>query len=120
MTTTGFTESVSGWGWDSVQAMLGGALVRIAGPVLQGFHSDLYRDFQAIAASPEGDMNLVYVVREAGTHLYDGDESQRAVELAEGMSGWHSTWHIVLRQNERRGDWVLEATPTRVAEGVDA
>lgn len=113
----GFTEGTSGWEWDSVQAMVGGALVRIAGPVLEGFHSDVYRDFQGIAATPEGDMDLVYVVRESGTHLYLTSEGQALVATTEKMCGWHSTWDITLR-NKGRGDWVLTATPLRVAAEV--
>jgi len=114
----GFTESTSGWDWDGVQAMLAGSLVRIAGPVMKGFHSDVYRDFQIISDLPENtETSLVYVVRNAGTHLFfDADSAERDPDLigmTEGMCGWHSTWRITLT-NEGHGEWVLAAEPVRV------
>lgn len=108
-----FTDRRDGWDWDGAQAMLAGALVRIAGPVLTQFHSDLYRDCQLVMGMSEKDHDLVYVVREWGTHLYLTTEGESLVATTEKMHGWHSTWHVGVRK-EGRDTWLLTASQVRM------
>lgn len=114
MNETEFSDRRSGWEWDGAQAMLGGALARLSGPLLQEFHSDLYRDCQLVASMTERDYDVVYVVRKSGTHLYLTSEGQALVATTEKMCGWRETWHLRLRK-EGRDDWVLTATLLRSA-----
>lgn len=104
----------TGWGWDGAQATLGGALVRVAGPVVHEFHSDLYRDMQVVAGLDEGEHVLTYVVRETGTHLIVRDQPS-LVAIAEQGWKWRATWRLTLRRDRTEGSWLVSARRLRQA-----
>lgn len=63
--------------WDRLRAVLFGELFLLAAPVVKRFTSDLYRDAQRLQEDgflTGPGQELVYFVRESGTHLFKSDD----------------------------------------------
>ena len=107
------TVELVGWGSfddlaDRIRADVFGVLVQKAMPIIENYHSDLYRDAQWLQQNlaKDGLMQFTYGVRKNGTHLNGGHHDASAIW---GRGEIKAQWHMVLSQD--RGYWSLLIVP---------
>lgn len=119
------TYRLVGWGDDAefikgyVLPRVFGHLVRLAAPVVQEYHSDLYRDAEWLPKNVTGPCEMDFVVRPSGTHL---GRVGGAWNMARTYMGSPSNWtksdrfyRLALTVDERREWWltITDVTPWR-------
>lgn len=119
------THRLVGWGTDAefikgyVLPRVFGHLVRLAAPVVQEFHSDLYSDAEWLPLNVTGPCEMDFVVRQHGTHLgMVGENWNMARSYMESPSMWTGGdrfYRLALTVDDR-GEWSL--TITRVQPEV--
>lgn len=113
------THRLVGWGdfetigTGYVLPRLFGHLVRLAAPVVQEYHSDLYRDAQWLPKNVTGPVELDFIVRHSGTHLgVVGADFNMARSYMEHPVNWSEGdrfYRLSLTVDER-GEWSLTIT----------
>lgn len=113
------THRLVGWGsWedigeDYVLPRVFGHLVRLAAPVVQEFHSDLYRDAQWLPKNVTGPCEVDFVVRHSGTYLgINGAKWNMARTYITSPSNWSKGdrfYRLALTVDDR-GEWSLTIT----------
>lgn len=97
----------------SIRALLFGAMVDRAFPVVQQYRSDLFHDARWIAENVTGPTTFDYVVRESGTNL--GDSAKIAVKIGAGESAKFYRVELV----ENRGLWSAVFTNVPLSQVAD-
>lgn len=113
------THRLVGYGTDAkfikgyVLPRVFGHLVRLAAPVVQEFHSDLYRDAEWLPLNVTGPCEMDFVARQHGTHLgMVGAKWNMARSYMESPSMWTDDdkfYRLALTVDDR-GEWSLTVT----------
>lgn len=90
--------------WDSLLALLFGAMVPLTDGVVKHYHSDLYHDAHWLAKHVRDEMTLYYAVRDTGTSLgddrdlvaYMGHEHLYRVDLVKETRSYGERWTVAI------------------------
>lgn len=99
---TGWHDEIN----DSVLALMFGQLVKRAMPIVEYYHSDLYRDGQWIDKHIHGVARFFFTARQCGTQI--GFDRRLVVEFFNGYSEPHQSWMVDLTRRE--GVWFVQFT----------
>lgn len=110
-----------GWGTfedlsSSILALLFGHMVRLAAPVVEEYHSDLFHDAEWIRKNVTGPTSFDFVVRTSGTHV--GQIARVAFDsyAPGGILYTLDLYPVTNGRSERNSDWWLRITEVDRAE----
>lgn len=119
------TVRLTGWlsfeeGATSIRALLFGAMVDRAFPVVREYRSDLYHDAQWLAEFVNGPTTFDYLVRSSGTNLSDSvnvDHNSARIAVAIGAGATAKFYRVELVEVE--GLWSAVFTDVPLSQVAD-
>lgn len=89
---------------ESARAVLFGAMIKRAAPVMKEYHSDLYHDANWLRENLNGPMTFDWLVRYSGTNLQEGARISVKIGAGEGATFYR------VRVFHEKGVWFAEFT----------